>query len=94
MSIFGEFRVPPSALALSETFKAEPETVVDIDQDVASNKEHLCPYFAVSGVSTTIFEPTARADDSVDSLQRVHESRKGGIYLRAILTGSGERRVL
>jgi predicted DNA binding protein len=80
MSIFGEFRVPPSALALSETFAAEPETVVDIDQDVASNKDHLCPYFAVSGVSHTPFETAARTDASVDSLQSVHESKKGRIY--------------
>lgn len=80
MGIFGEFRVPPRALTLSETFEAEPRTVVDIDQDVASNKENLCSYFAVSGVASTPFETAARADDSVDTLRMVHDSKGGGIY--------------
>jgi predicted DNA binding protein len=80
MSIFGEFRVPIHALTLSETFGAEPETVVDIDQDVASNKEHLCPYLAVSGVSNERFETAARNDSAVDSIRMVHETATGGIF--------------
>jgi len=80
MSVFGEFRVSPRALVLSGTFETEPTTVVDIDQDVASNKEDLCSYFAVSGVANTPFESAARADASVDSLRKVHDSEAGGIY--------------
>lgn len=80
MSIFGEFRVPARALALSETFDVEPETVVRIDRVVASDREFLTPYFTVSGVSNADFEAAAASDGSIDSLQRVLDGKIGTMY--------------
>jgi hypothetical protein len=80
MSIFGEFRVPPRALALSETFEAEPETVIQIDRVVASEMESLTPYFLVSGVSNADFEAAARSDESIDALQQILDSELGTLY--------------
>lgn len=80
MSIFGEFRVPPEALALSETLAAEPETVVEIDRLVASDMESLTPYFVVSGVSNAAFETAASADDSIDTLQRIQDVETRTVY--------------
>ncbi|OYR55578.1 hypothetical protein DJ73_01770 [Halorubrum sp. Ea1] len=80
MSIFGEFRVPPRALALSETFDAEPTTVVEIDRLVASDMESLTPYFVVSGVSNAAFETAARADDSIDTLHRMQDAENLTTY--------------
>lgn len=80
MGIFGEFRVPPRALALSETFEAEPETIVQIDRVVASDMESLTPYFMISGVPNAVFEAAARADDSVDALQQIQDAEPGTMY--------------
>jgi predicted DNA binding protein len=80
MSIFGEFHVPPRALALSETFDAEPTTVIEIDRLVASDMESLTPYFVVSGVSNAAFETAARADDSIDTLQRIQDAETRTMY--------------
>jgi hypothetical protein len=80
MGIFGEFRVPPRALALSETFEVEPETVVQIDRVVASEMESLTPYLIVSGVSTAAFEAAASSDESIDALQRILDAETGAMY--------------
>lgn len=80
MGIFGEFRVPPRALALSETFEVEPETVVQIDRVVASEMESLTPYFIVSGVSNAAFEAAASSDESIDTLQQILDSEMGTMY--------------
>lgn len=89
MSIFGEFRVPPRALALSDTFDAEPETVVQIDRLVASEMESLTPYFIVSGVSNAAFEAAADSDEAIDALQRILDAEQGTMY-RAIWGDSVE----
>ncbi|MFC5367153.1 helix-turn-helix domain-containing protein [Salinirubrum litoreum] len=80
MGIFGEFRVPPQALALSETFEAEPETAIQIDRVVASEMESLTPYFIVSGVSNTAFEAAASSDESIDALQQILDAEMGTMY--------------
>ena len=80
MSIFGEFRVPPRALALSETFEAEPETVVQIDRVVASDMVSLTPYLVVSGVSNAAFEAAASTDESIDALQQVLDAEQSTMY--------------
>lgn len=83
MAIFGEFRVPPRAFALSETFEVEPEAVVQIDRVVASDMESLTPYFIVSGVSNAAFEAAASRDGSINSLQQILDGDLGTMY-RAI----------
>ncbi|SFR65654.1 Predicted DNA binding protein, contains HTH domain [Halogeometricum rufum] len=89
MAIFGEFRVPPRAFALSETFEVEPEAVVQIDRVVASDMESLTPYFMVSGVSNAAFEAAASSDGSIDSLQQILDGDLGTMY-RAIWVESVE----
>jgi hypothetical protein len=89
MGIFGEFRVPPRALALSETFEVEPETVVQIDRVVASEMESLTPSFIVSGVSNAAFEAAASSDESIDALQQILDSELGTMY-RAVWGDSVE----
>lgn len=80
MSIFGEFRVPPRALALSETFESEPGAVVQIDRVVASDMNSLTPYFIVSGVSNEAFEAAASSDESIESLQQIQDAETGTMY--------------
>ena len=80
MGIFGEFRVPPQALALSETFETEPETVVQIDRVVASDMKSLTQYFIVSGVSNAAFEAAASSDESINSLQQILDGDPGTMY--------------
>ena len=80
MSIFGEFRVPPRALALSETFEVEPETVVQIDRVVASEMESLTPYLIVSGVSNTAFEAAASSDESINALHQILDAEQSTMY--------------
>ncbi|MFC7028783.1 helix-turn-helix domain-containing protein [Halomicroarcula sp. GCM10025324] len=80
MSIFGEFHVPPRALALSETFEAEPETVVQIDRVVASDMNALAPYFIVSGVPNAAFEAAASSDESIKTLQQILDGETGTMY--------------
>ncbi|EMA69984.1 helix-turn-helix domain-containing protein [Halorubrum kocurii] len=89
MSVFGEFRVPPRALALSDTFDAEPETVIQIDRVVASEMESLTQYFIVSGVSNAAFEEAAALDESIDALQQILDAEQGTMY-RAIWGDSVE----
>ena len=42
--------------------------------------ESLTPYFVVSGVSNAAFEAAARADDSVDTLQRIQDAETRTVY--------------
>lgn len=74
MSIFGEFTIPATAFAFSETFAAEPETVIEIERVVATDEEYLTPYFWVSGVSAEAFEAAAEGDGSVSGLRELDRS--------------------
>lgn len=80
MGIFGEFRVPTEALAFAETFKEEPNTVVEIDRVVASDEAYLTPYVFVSGVSDDAFESAAQEDGSVAGLRRLVASDSTTMY--------------
>lgn len=80
MSIFGEFRVPTEALALEDTFAAEPEAVVEIDRVVAAEEEHLTPYVLVSGVTSEAFEAAVSTDDSVEGLRHLYETDAATLY--------------
>lgn len=80
MSVFGEFRIPTDALALAQTFAAEPEAIIEIDRVVAAEEECLTPYFLVSGIPTGRFESAASDDDSIDRLRKLTESDDATLY--------------
>lgn len=79
MSLFGEFHVPADEFVFDETFRAEPNTVIEIERVVATD-ELLTPYFWVSNVSPDEFEPAARDDSTIEQLQQLDEFEEATLY--------------
>ncbi|MCU4742025.1 helix-turn-helix domain-containing protein [Halobacteria archaeon AArc-m2/3/4] len=79
MSLFGEFHVPADAFALSETLRAEPELVIEIERVVATD-EVLTPYFWISDCAPDDFEQAAAADPSIADLRRIDTLDRATLY--------------
>ncbi|MFB6130732.1 MAG: bacterio-opsin activator domain-containing protein [Salinigranum sp.] len=79
MSLFAEFGVPADSFALSETLRAVPDLVIEIERVVATG-EILTPYFWVSGASLAAFEDAARADPTIENLRRLDEFDEATLY--------------
>lgn len=82
MSLFGEFRVPAEAFALSETLAAVPDLVVETERVVATD-EALTPYFWVSGADRDGFEAAAADDPSIRDLQHIDDVDRAALYRAA-----------
>lgn len=79
MSLFGEFRVPADAFALSATLRDVPEAVIEIERVVAVG-DVLTPYFWVSGADPVPFEDALRDDPSVSNCRRLDEFDEATLY--------------
>jgi predicted DNA binding protein len=72
MSIFLELELEADQFALSETFEAFPEALIEIERVIAAD-DVLTPYFWVSNVDFEKFEAVVQDDPSVANLRRVDQ---------------------
>jgi len=79
VSLFGEFHVPAEEFVFHETFRAEPDLVIEIERVVATD-DLLTPYFWVSDVSPDAFEPAARHDPTIEKLRQLDEFDEATLY--------------
>lgn len=80
MSVIGEFAVPASALAMSETLAATPEMTIEIERVVAHERGTLTPYFWVRGGDIDRFEAALNEDPSVRDFRRIDTLEDGTLY--------------
>lgn len=80
MSVIAEFTVSADTLALSDTLKATPEMIVDIERVVAHNKDRVMPYFWIRGGDYTKFESTVSDDSSIQNVTKLDEYEDGILY--------------
>lgn len=80
MSLIADFTVPADDFALSETLKAAPEMVVEIERVVATMEDMVMPYFWVKGGDQADFETAFARDPSVQNPTRVDEIDESILY--------------
>lgn len=80
MSIIAEFTVPTEQFALYETLSSVPEMIIEVERVVVHSSDRIMPYFWTSGGDHDRFEMAAKADPSVEHLEKVDEVENAVLY--------------
>lgn len=80
MSVIAEITIASDDFALSDSLKAAPNMVVEIERVVATLEDQVMPYFWISGGDQSEFDAAFEDDDSVQNITMVDEIERARLY--------------